>query len=115
MSIVQISAIGVLGFWLLVSHAMCDMALQNDFIAQAKNRHTALGSVYWPWVLASHGLIHGAGVAFVTGSVGLGMCEVIAHSLIDFSKCEGWIGFHVDQTLHVLCKVLWVAILVGWL
>lgn len=109
------TAAGTMFFWLMVSHATCDMALQNDFIAQAKNRNTALGAVYWPWVLSAHGLMHAGGVALVTGSVGLGMCEYAGHVLIDFCKCEKWIGFHVDQALHVACKLLWLAILAGWL
>lgn len=109
------SAAGVMMFWLLVSHALFDMALQNDFIAQAKNRNTTSGRLYWPWVLSAHGLLHGAGVAFVTGSVPLGVCEYAAHILIDFCKCEKWIGFHVDQALHVACKVLWIALIAGWI
>lgn len=115
MNIAAAQVFGPLLFWLLASHALFDMALQNDFIAQAKNRHTVLGRLYWPWVSGSHGLLHGAGVAFVTGSVSLGACEAVGHTLIDFCKCEGWINFHTDQSLHVACKILWLAIVVGWL
>ena len=33
------------------------------------------------------------------------------HWLIDFGKCEKWFGIHVDQGLHVACKVLWCVLI----
>lgn len=92
-------------FWLLIGHSVCDYPLQGDFLAQAKNRHTALGKLFWPWALPTHALIHAGAVAFVTGSLTLGFVEFIAHSLIDFMKCENKLTFSQDQILHVLCKV----------
>jgi hypothetical protein len=102
-------------FWLTVGHALADYPLQGDFIAQAKNRHTAPGALFWRWVLPTHGLIHGGFVALVTGSVLLGVAEAVAHSAIDYAKCEGWLSFDADQLLHLACKVCWAAIAVWWL
>lgn len=95
-------------FVLMIGHAIADYALQNDFMATAKNHTTKLGEVYWKWVLPSHGLIHAGFVYYITGSFVLGLLEFLAHTTIDWLKCEGKIGFNTDQWLHVLCKVIWV-------
>jgi hypothetical protein len=105
-------------FKLLAGHALGDYALQGEFIATNKNRHfkpkgydPALHGpqqTIWPYVLTSHALIHGLFVYLATASIGLGIAETCAHWLIDFAKCEKWFGIHIDQALHLICKVLWV-------
>jgi hypothetical protein len=92
-------------FWLLVAHALCDFPLQNDYLARAKSAWC--GHAEWPWALAAHSLIQGGGVALVTGSVGLGLAEAVAHAAIDNLKCAGRISYSVDQGLHVVCKLVW--------
>lgn len=96
-------------FWLMVCHALADYPLQGDFIARAKNRHTDVGAVHWPYALFAHGLIHGGGVAAVTGSVALGCVEAIVHALTDFWKCEGKLSLKQDQFIHIGCKVVYAA------
>jgi hypothetical protein len=32
----------------------------------------------------------------------------MAHARIDFGKNDGWYGFHLDQFLHMLCKLIWL-------
>ncbi|AEH03652.1 membrane protein [Pseudomonas phage PhiPA3] len=100
-------------FLLLVGHAVCDYALQNDFMAMAKNHTTELGKIYWKFVLPSHGLIHGGWVYFATGSIAFGVLETIIHCITDYLKCGNKISFNTDQWIHIACKVLWV-ILVGF-
>ncbi len=94
---------------LLAGHAFGDYALQGDFIAMYKNRHvrSPTGETIWPYVLTSHALIHGSMVFLITGNIHLGMAETLAHWLIDFGKCEKLFGFHIDQWLHIGCKLLW--------
>ncbi len=107
-----------IGFWLFVGHAMGDFALQSDWMAVYKSRHnkdvhvlsTAPGLI-WIHVLGSHCAVHAGAVALATGSIVLGLFELIAHFIIDFSKSEGWFGFHTDQFLHLGCKVLWLVLL----
>lgn len=94
-------------FRLLAGHALGDYALQGDFIANFKNRHTASLETIWPYVLTSHALIHGFFVYLATDSIHLGIAETIAHWVIDFCKCEKWFGIHIDQWLHIGCKILW--------
>jgi len=97
-------------FFLLAAHALCDFPLQGDATAINKNRNanTALQkSVPWQYWLLSHALIHGGAVALITQNVWLGIAETIAHFWIDFFKCEGKYNIHVDQILHVACKVVW--------
>jgi hypothetical protein len=106
-----------LTFALLASHAVCDFALQSDAMAKGKNRHNRTtpppGAKYQPsWThwLTAHAMIHGAGVALVTGIWWLGALEAVCHWLIDFNKCDNRIGMNTDQGLHLACKVAWLAI-----
>lgn len=99
-------------FWLVVGHALADFALQSDALARNKNRHIERPSRSmppWPYWLVAHALIHGGAVAWVTGSIFLGLVEVLLHALIDFAKCEGYSGPHEDQAAHVICKIGYAA------
>lgn len=100
-------------FLLLAAHAVCDYPLQGEAVAINKNRNakTELQKhVPWYYWLASHALMHGGAVALITGSAGLGLAETVAHFLIDFGKCEGKYSIHVDQYLHIACKIAWLTI-----
>ena len=100
-------------FQLLIGHAGADFGLQSDAMARGKNRHLPPADVppgqtpmtMWPYWLTSHALIHAGAVWVVTGRPELAAVEMAAHWLIDFAKCENWTGIHVDQALHVACKV----------
>lgn len=96
---------------LMVGHAVADYALQNDFMASAKNHTTELGKVYWKWVLPSHGLIHAGFVYLFAGSLVLAIAEFVIHSITDYLKCDSRISFNTDQWIHVGCKVLWVVLI----
>jgi hypothetical protein len=106
-------------FQLLVAHAVADFALQGEAMGSGKNRHNKIhlkaGKHFpsWQYWLAAHSLVHGGGTYIVTGSLLLGVIEMVLHGLIDFAKCEGWINFHVDQGLHVLCKIGYCVYLVS--
>lgn len=100
-------------FALLVGHALADYPLQGDFLARAKNHRAPIAGVPWYQALGAHALIHGGMVWAITGLWWLGAMEIAAHALIDFSKCQGAIGFNGDQFLHVACKVAYAGILVG--
>ena len=97
-------------FWLLVAHAVCDYPLQGDFLAKAKNHTAPIPGIDWWIALAAHSAIHAGAVAYITGSVLIGVWEFFAHFCIDHAKCAGETSFRTDQLLHVLCKV---AIVVG--
>jgi len=91
-------------------HALLDFPLQGDAVAINKNplaktelqKHVPF--YYW---LGSHALVHGGGVALLTGSVRLGIAETVCHFVIDYGKCVLKYSIHVDQALHMACKVLW--------
>lgn len=100
---------------MIVAHMVADYPLQGDFLAQGKNRHTAVGKTVWPHALAAHAIIHGGFVWAITGIWWLGAAEVLAHAITDFVKCEGKIGFTTDQAIHWACKAAWAAIAVWWL
>ena len=95
---------------LLAGHALADFSLQSPFLAEAKNRHTVIGRVWWPHAMTAHALMHAGIVTVLTGSAALGLAELSAHWLTDWLKCEGKIGLHVDQAIHIACKLLWFCI-----
>lgn len=100
-------------FLLIAAHCLCDYPLQGDFLAKGKNRWNPLPGIPWYQCLAAHAMIHAGAVALITGSLWLGIMELIAHFAIDHAKCAGWFGFDVDQALHVICKITWVFVLKG--
>jgi hypothetical protein len=98
-----------MAFALVGWHALADYPLQGDFMARGKNHTAPIPGVPWETILASHSVIHGAGVAYITGSVVLGLAETVMHALIDHTKCAGQIGFRQDQLWHLVCKAMWLA------
>lgn len=100
-------------FWLLVMHAILDFPLQGDTVAVNKNPNAKTKlqeKVPWYYWMGSHALSHGGGVALVTGSIVLGICEVIAHFIIDYFKCQEKFSIHGDQILHLTCKIVWAIV-----
>lgn len=109
---------------LVFGHMLADYPLQGDFLARGKNASAPLPGVPWPLIVFSHAIIHGGMVLLITGSLWLMLAETIAHALIDHAKCTGHFqgrcgsperAFIVDQALHIACKVLWCALLLGGL
>jgi hypothetical protein len=103
--------LGAMAWWLLVAHFVFDYPLQGDTTAREKNPNSTTDLqrfVPWYYWMAAHALQHGAAVAFVTGSIVLGIGETVAHFFIDLAKCEGRFTIHVDQALHLYCKGCWV-------
>jgi hypothetical protein len=101
-------------FLLVAGHAVADFPLQGDMVATQKSRHSnhpIQQHVPWFYWMGAHALSHGLVVALVTGSACLGMCETALHFAIDFGKCEKWFSIHVDQTLHIVCKITWIMLL----
>lgn len=114
-------------WWMLVGHAVMDFSLQTEPMARGKNRHrqpseALMGALRaggsqtppraslqpsWAYWLTAHALHHGGAVALATGRLDLGLAEAVAHWGIDFGKCEGWYNIHVDQALHITCKLMW--------
>ena len=101
---------------LLAGHALCDYPLQGEYLALGKNRHTSIGSqekgTLWIHLLTAHSLIHAGMVTLITGSTVLGLAELVIHWITDWAKCEGKIGLHTDQAIHIGCKVLWLILLI---
>lgn len=98
-------------FWmLLVAHAVTDFPLQGDFLAKAKNHKIGITGMPWYTCLLMHAIISGGGVTLVTGSMWLGLMEMVCHFLIDFYKNDGHYGFNEDQAYHIACKFGWAVV-----
>lgn len=104
-------------FMLIFGHALADFVLQPDAMGYGKNRndkiHDKEHSLFpvWYYWLAAHALVHGGIVFLITDSLLFGIIETVLHGLTDFAKCEGWIGLHQDQAIHIGCKVGYAAFL----
>lgn len=99
-------------FVLIFFHYVGDFALQTKYIADGKNRCHPLPGASWFHPLFAHSVIHGGFVYFVTGGcLTLALLEIACHFVIDDSKCNGRFGEHVDQALHIACKLLWAVLL----
>lgn len=95
-------------FWLLVAHALCDFPLQGAYLSAAKRAGGA--AMHWVLALSWHSMIHAGAVAAVTGSLAIGILELVAHWSIDFAKTRGQIDDDLDQFLHFNCKLLWTGL-----
>jgi len=84
-------------------------------MAKGKNRHNRTDQPCWMYWLSAHALIHGGAVALATGIWWLGVAETVWHWGIDFGKCDNVIDVHIDQALHLFCKMLWWVIAVWML
>jgi len=106
---------------LFAVHALFDYPLQGDFLAKGKNQWKPIPGIPWYQCLFAHVLMHSAAVMVITGSLWLGLAELVIHALTDYAKCAGMFGqqtfgteginpraFDVDQLIHYACKVLWV-------
>jgi hypothetical protein len=111
-------SIPTLFFAFAIFHALADFALQNAFIARSKIPGADLSDFFgsgrgprglWVHSLTAHSLLHGGGVWIVSGSAALGLTEFILHWLIDFIKGRDLISFHLDQILHLSCKLGYAA------
>ena len=111
-------------FFLIAAHALMDYSLQNDSMAVCKCRKSnsplAL-SVPWFYWLTAHALLHGGAVGVVFRWMGfnwevvvaLAAAETAIHWVVDYGKCEKWYSLHVDQTIHILCKLAWWGLVVA--
>lgn len=104
-------------FILIFGHALADFVLQPDAMGYGKNRNDkihdkehSLFPVWWYW-LTAHAMVHGGVVYLITDSLLLGVIESVIHWVTDFAKCEGWIGMHQDQAIHIGCKVAYAFVL----
>ncbi|MBM5800137.1 MAG: DUF3307 domain-containing protein [Cyanobacteria bacterium K_DeepCast_35m_m2_023] len=99
---------------LAMGHFVADFGLQSDRMAVEKRPGKDI-TLPWQLWLASHAAIHGFVVAVVTGSTLLGLAEWLVHGLVDFVKCRERYSLRIDQTLHLLSKLLWAGLATTWL
>lgn len=93
---------------LVIGHFLFDFPFQGQFLSDAKNHRQPIPGVPWPQALFAHAAIQGGMVWFITGSLALGVIEFFLHALIDYLKSDGRLSFTADQALHILCKAVYV-------
>lgn len=93
-------------FLLCFGHALADQPLQNEWLTRAK-RGLIEGCPVW-FGLFMHSLIHAGFVLLFTGSLTLGIAELLCHASIDAAKNAECFGMRTDQVLHIGCKIVWV-------
>lgn len=103
-------------WFLLGCHVFGDWVFQSHVMACEKSRHSESElqkHVPWYWWLSGHAFAHGFLVSIATSSISLGLMEFVTHGLIDWGKCEGHYGMAMDQTLHLICKGIWLWLMFG--
>lgn len=102
-----------LALLLVMGHFLADFALQNDRMAVEKCPGKGV-VLPWGWWLTAHAAIHGLLVALITGLPLLGLAEWLLHGCIDLGKCRDLYRLNVDQTLHLLSKLVWATLAIAW-
>ena len=100
-------------FALAIAHALADYPLQSGYMVEQKSRRQATNRSEWLVALIAHSLIQAGGVWLITGSMLLGGIELVLHAIIDTCKSEDKFGLLTDQTLHLLCKLAYVLVLMS--
>ena len=104
-------------FQMVIAHAIADFVLQPDAMGFGKNRNSdaqrTKGALFphWYYWMTSHALVHSGAIYLLTGNIYIALAELVTHWIIDFCKCEGWFNLHLDQTLHMFCKVIYCALI----
>ena len=96
---------------LIIGHFLADYPLQGEFLAKAKNHRAPVAGVPFYHALIAHAAMHAGVVWYMTGNGALAIAEFCLHALIDYAKCDGRISFNTDQALHVICKAVYVGVL----
>ena len=99
---------------LIMGHLIGDYILQSENVAIGKNfavDRKRLGVPWFYW-MGAHCSVHAMIVYFLSGSVALAVVEFVSHWCIDSGKCAGWYSLSIDQTLHVLCKAMYIPAMV---
>lgn len=119
-SVTGIGSALVLFFAFSIGHALGDFPLQGDFLARGKNRRLPSPILadsdhshkrVWIFCLTYHALIHAGLVWIITGSVLIGIIELVVHWIIDALKAENLFSFETDQWLHLATKAIYVVLI----
>ena len=99
---------------LILGHFVADFAIQTDTVAINKcpNNNSKI-NINWSWWMTGHVSLHGLIVFLITGNSYLAFAEAIIHFLIDYLKCMGKFNLLIDQTLHIICKMIWVLFIIS--
>lgn len=92
---------------LLAGHAFADFPLSGDIFSKGKKNTTVAENLNWFHTLTIHSSMHGGIVFLITQSTILGISEFIIHWVTDYLKYHGYISVNTDQTIHVVCKIMW--------
>ena len=92
---------------LAMAHFVGDFVLQSDRMAIEKCPGKDK-TLHWSWWLTAHSSTHGLFVSLITGMPILGFCEFVAHFIIDWMKPKYSLSLSLDQSLHLLCKLIWL-------
>src|SRR5271155_4701672 len=88
---------------LIGGHYLCDFGLQTDFIFEFRTP----GKPSWGHVMTAHCAMHAAIVLMITNSWKMALAEFAIHFAVDCAKCKNKISMNVDQSIHLLCKLVW--------
>lgn len=104
---------------LIAAHFVCDTVFQPPHVSQQKHplwaKQRAYTQTTWPYVMIGHAATHAFAVYLITNSFLCFLLELWFHAHIDYLKCTGKFGtkhnMHIDQGLHILCKLFYVFVI----
>lgn len=98
---------------LVAAHFLFDYPLQGDWLSKIKNPNVKLvpNETIWPLALLGHAWIHAWAVLFITNRYDFFVVEFITHAITDYAKCLGTITYNQDQAMHLMIKLMFVALL----
>ena len=99
-------------FILIFFHYLADFPLQ-DVLARAKNQTNPIPDIPWQQALFAHSFIQAGFVYLATGIPALFVAELVCHAVIDYNKSRGELTFTHDQALHLICKMVWAAVVIA--
>jgi len=113
------SGAAALFFALVIGHMLGDFPMQGEYLALGKVRSywkseeapVQMGKGMWLYCLTAHSLIQAGIVWLISGSLVLGIAELVLHWLTDLAKGEGWFNFATDQVLHLVAKIVFVSLI----
>ena len=95
-------------FIMIFFHYLADFPL-----SKAKNQTDPIPNVPWQQVIFAHAFIQAGLVYLVTGMPVLFVTELVCHAVIEYNKSRGEFTFTHGQILHIICKMVWAAVVVA--
>jgi len=95
---------------LIAGHFIFDYVWQGLYLSTIKNPTNVNQDIHWSYPMFVHSFLHATAVLMITRLPMLFFLELVIHFSIDYAKCKKQISHGADQTIHLVCKLVWFSI-----